>query len=246
MISVDVGKSVKTVRKYFDNLEFQKPLINVENKPINLIFDATYFGREYGYICFCDGEKIIYHQEIVTESVTVLEECLTKLREAGYRFKSFTLDGKRGFIPCLAKLFPKTPIQFCQFHQQAIIRRYITRNPQSDAGKNLKQLMLSMNTINPQSWINDFYNLEKLHQPFLLERNEKGGFLHSRLRSAFKSINNNLPFLFTYKNYPNLNIPNTTNHLESRFSHLKEKIKLHRGLSLHRKKKAISFLLQNS
>ena len=245
-VSNEIGKSVKTVRKYFDELEEKDSLLPAPKEAINLIFDATYFGREYGYMCFCDGEKIVYHQEIVSESVAMLEECLTKLREAGYRFKSFTLDGKPGFISCLAKLYPKIPIQFCHFHQQAIVRRYITQNPKSDSAKDLKYLMTKLTKSDPQSWINDFHALEKLHQNFLLERNENGGFLHSRLRSAFRSINNNIPFLFTYKNYPNLSILNTTNHLESRFSHLKEKIKLHRGLDIKRKKKAISFLLKNS
>ncbi|HOD78837.1 MAG TPA: hypothetical protein PKI10_11275, partial [Syntrophorhabdus sp.] len=39
----------------------------------------------------------------------------------------------------------------------------------------------------------------------------------------------NLPFLFTYKKYPDLNIPNTTNSLDGCFAYLKELVRVRRG-----------------
>jgi len=42
-----------------------------------------------------------------------------------------------GFINWVKKI----PIQMCLFHQKAIIRRYITDNPRSSFGKDLKQVM---------------------------------------------------------------------------------------------------------
>ena len=56
----------------------------------------------------------------MTESVIMLEECLSKLKQARYRFNSFTLDGKR----CLIQI---PLLSFCMFHQEAIVRHYITK-----------------------------------------------------------------------------------------------------------------------
>lgn len=214
--------------------------------PINLVLDATYFGREYGFFCFSDGKNIVYFKEIKNEGVKVFRECLNYLEsKLGYRFQSFVLDGKRGFINNIKKFYPNRPIQMCHFHQKAIIRRYITDKPQSKCGQELKELMLDLSEQEPQEFIDRFFYLKEKYQYFLMQRNDNNNFRHRAIRSAFASIDYHLEYLFTYKEHPNLNIPNTTNNLEGKFSHLKERIKIHRGLTRNRKKKAIEFLLKN-
>ena len=42
----------------------------------------------------------------------------------------------------------------------------------------------------------------------------KESFTHQKLVSAYRSLVTNLAYLFTYKNYKHLSIPNTTNALE--------------------------------
>jgi hypothetical protein len=50
--------------------------------------------------------------------------------------------------------------------------------------------------------------------------------------AAYKRLRRNLPYLFTYKNYPHSQIPNTTNSLDGGvFTQLKKLIKLHQGMS---------------
>ena len=39
------------------------------NQPINLLIDATFFGREFGFLVFHDCQKVIYLKEIKTESI---------------------------------------------------------------------------------------------------------------------------------------------------------------------------------
>jgi hypothetical protein len=70
-------------------------------------------------------------------------------------------------------------------------------------------------------------------------------YTHKRLRSAYRSLKTNLPYLFTYQKYPKLNIPNTTNSLEGSFAHLKEKVTIHRRLRINIKKKMIEQILVN-
>jgi hypothetical protein len=51
---------------------------------------------------------------------------------------------------------------------------------------------------------------------------------HSRLLSAYKSLKNNLPYLFTYKKFRKLDFPNTTNALDRGvFTYMKKLMKLH-------------------
>lgn len=106
--------------------------------------------------------------------------------------------------------------------------------------------MRSFGKEKPQTWIDDLFALQAKYKIFLVEKNEAGEYKHHRLRSAFRSLRTNLPFLFLYHEFPNAHIPRTTNGLEGRFAHLKEKIRIHRGLQLTRKKKAIEFILTNS
>lgn len=214
-------------------------------KPLNLLVDATFFGREYGFLCFHDTTRIIYFHEIKTENMADLRTGLFALRKAGFRIKSVTIDGKRGYIQNIRKVLGFVPIQMCIFHQKMIMRRYITDKPKSSCGKDLKALMERLCSMDHQEFIDRFYTLLAEYKGFLEERNYNGGYKHGKLRSACRSMQENLPLIFMYTDFPSLNIPPTTNHLEGAFSHLKEKIRIHRGLSENRKKNAIKFILRN-
>jgi len=193
--------------------------------------------------------KNIYYRKIKSEKIEHIKEDLIHLsNKLNYTFKSFTIDGRRGVIQMLKQTFPNIPIQMCQFHQQQIIRRYNTNNPKTDCGIELKELMQEMRDLDYADFEYKLLLLKAKYKNFLLERNENNGFSHQRLRSAFRSLKTNLPYLFTYKNkkYLNLNIPNTTNTCEGWFAHLKEKIKIHRGLNKKMKEKMILKLVENS
>ena len=60
----------------------------------------------------------------------------------------------------------------------------------------------------------------------------KEQFIHRKLVAAYRSLQKNLLHLFIYKNNSKLQIPNTTNALDSGvFSQLKKLVKLHQGIS---------------
>jgi len=74
----------------------------------------------------------------------------------------------------------------------------------------------------------------------------KEQYTHRRLMAAYKSLRRNLPYLFTYKNFPNHQMPNTTNSLDGGvFTQLKKLIKLHQGMSRSLKVKLIDDYLVN-
>lgn len=214
-------------------------------KPVNLLIDATFFGREYGYLCFHDTKRIIYFSEIKTETVADLVSGLLDIKQAGYRIASVTIDGRRGYYRNLRKILGNIPIQMCIFHQKAIVRRYITDKPKSACGMELKELMATLCHPDHQKFIDRFSALQEKYKYFLAERNLTGGYKHGRIKAAFRSIDDTMPYIFTYRDVRWANIPPTINHLEGAFSHLKEKISIHRGLSKQRKKNAIRFILKN-
>ena len=143
-IAHELAISIPTITKRFDVLDWQEGLLRPSpNHGVNLIIDATFFGRKYGFFCFHDTEKVIWFCEIKTEGVATLRKGIFALLEAGYRFKSITLDGMRGFVQALKKVCSGVPIQLCHFHQKSTIRRYLTDRPKTECGRDLRELMKS-------------------------------------------------------------------------------------------------------
>lgn len=212
---------------------------------INLLVDATFFGRDYGYLCFHDTRRVIWFREIKTEGVKHIRSGLRELQEAGIRIKSVTIDGRRGYYGVIRRMLGPVPIQMCLFHQKAIVRRYLTDRPKSPCGQELSALMKSLCDREHSDFIHAFYSLKERHRHFLEERNEHADYKHRAVRAAFTSLQDNLHSLFTCRDIPSLAIPPTINHLEGTFAHLKEKIKIHRGLRSQRKKRAIKFVLSS-
>lgn len=203
------------------------------------------------YVFRTNNNETIFIKDIITENLTVLEECLKHIEiNLNYKFQSFTIDGRKGVIQLLERLYPNIPIQLCQFHQIKTIKNYTTKNPKTNCGKELKELALSISKANEEEFQNNFKKLSERYEKFLKEKSsitlinnitgevfEEKGFKHPRLRSAFRSIKSNLPYLFIYKKleYKHLKIPNTTNACDGKFGRVKIKIKNHSGLRLKRK-----------
>ena len=64
------------------------------------------------------------------------------------------------------------------------------------------------------------------------------------MRAAYRSLNTNMPFLFTHKKYPELKMPNTTNSLDGFFGKTKTLLRVHRGLTQERRYKLIQEILE--
>ena len=72
----------------------------------------------------------------------------------------------------------------------------------------------------------------------------KSHYTHKRLRSAYRSLKNNLPWLFTWYDNIEMKIPNTTNAIDGQFANLKTKLRNHNGLSRSNKIKFIDGFLK--
>jgi hypothetical protein len=85
----------------------------------------------------------------------------------------------------------------------------------------------------------DFLNERALNQ-----NNNKSFYTHKRLRSAYRSLKSNLNWLYTWYDFIELKIPNTTNAIDGHFADLKNKLRNHNGLSIKRKIKFIDGFLK--
>ncbi len=203
--------------------------------------DTTYFGRKFGVMVFKDSitGTVLYKQYVKSETNQLYLFGIKKIASRGIKVQSIICDGRKG----LFQLFENVPIQYCNFHQVKTIRNYLTKKPKMQASKELWQLTLMLKCTDKESFTgglnewyvkwNDFLNEQKV------DENGKKRYVHKRLRSAYRSLKTNLPWLFTWYDNMDLAMPNTTNAIDGQFSDLKNKLRNHNGLSEARKKKFI-------
>ena len=244
-LSEQYGCSIKTIQRKIDlhrvNIPKKKP------RDIVVLMDTTYWGRNFGVMLFKDAytKENLLKYYVKTETNFLYIKGINELKSKGFNVLAIVCDGRRGLL----QSFGQTPVQMCQFHQVAIIRRYITKKPKLAASIELKELVAMMKMTDKESFeggLNDWYlKWEK----FLNERTRnpitgKSQYTHKRLRSAYRSLKTNLKWLFTWYDYIELQIPNTTNAIDGHFSDLKTKLRNHNGLSKERKCKFIDEFLK--
>jgi hypothetical protein len=191
-----------------------------------------------------DLKKNLYWTEITTETAAVYLEARQILEELGYTFEAMVLDGRKG----IREVFTDIPVQICHFHQLAAIKRYLTSRPKLEAGIELRAVALALPKLNENLLTQALDEWYTKWQEFLKERTytedrKHWQYTHRRIRAAYRSLKTNLPYLYTYQKYPHLKIPNTTNSLDGSFSHLKDLLRLHRGLKRQRRWRIIQEVL---
>ena len=209
--------------------------------------DTTYWGRNFGVMLFKDAitkENLLkYYVRHETNSYYV--QGINELKNKGFVISAIVCDGRKGLI----QSFGDIPVQMCQFHQCAIIRRYLTKRPRLLAAQELITVVDLMKQTDKESFTGALMEWFAKWENFLNERskNEQSGktfYTHKRLRSAYRSLKNNLPWLFTWYDNIDLKIPNTTNAIDGHFADLKNKLRNHNGLSVKRKMKFIDEFLK--
>ena len=241
-IAHEKKKDISTVRRNFDRLQFCRDFQRTSDNHINLVFDGVYFGRSLCYIVCRAENKTIYFREC-PETIENIGIMLDELESMGYEFRSFTIDGREGVKEYLKWRYPDVPLQHCLFHQKAAVRRYLTGRPKTECGKALLELVSRISVSDKYSFCLEYNALKTGYAGFLKERNVSGQFMHKRLRSAFRSLAQNLPDLFKWQDLPDLKIPTTTGSCEGYFSQIKRKVRTHPGLKIFRLKRLVLRLL---
>lgn len=223
------------------------PAYFVDPQRTPLVIDATFFSRTLGVLVFRSPtlKKNLGWYDIKSETVDMYELGVWELLGSEFEITGITVDGKPGVLKRFSEM--KMPVQMCHFHMLCIVTRYTTKRPRLPAARELRQLTKLLSKTDQESfehWLtewrtkwNDFLN-EKTWD----EEKKRWWFTYKRLRQAYRSLVRHLPYLFTYHHHPDM--PNTTNSLDGSFAHLKDKLRVHRGLRWHRKLKLIDELLR--
>ena len=218
--------------------------------PVVITLDATFFARTDGLlVARAEGKNILW-REIKTESIAKYEALLSDLVTAGMQFAGFIIDGRVGVKILLLKRFPDIPLQLCQFHQLQIVRRYLTSRPKLEAGKQLLKITYDMARCGLSRFTRKLFKWYRRWSVFLAEKTVGDGkqgwhYTHKKLRSAYRSLQGNLPYLFTYLSHTDIGMGKTTNSCDGSFAHLKQKVGIHRGLRRHRRQKMLNYFLEN-
>jgi hypothetical protein len=211
-----------------------------------LIPDTTFFGRTYGVCVFRSPQlkRNLWWTEVSKEIMATYYYGRKILEDKGWFFTAVVVDGRRG----MTTVFKDIPVQVCQFHQMKTVTKYITRRPETPAGQALRAIMLQLPQSNEKEFAKLLSDWKKDWNKILTDKTRILGtrwwyYTHKKVRSAYMSLERNLPYLFTYQKYPELNIPNTTNSLDGSFTHLKDKVNIHHGLRKDRRYKMIEEIL---
>lgn len=223
-----------------------------------LILDATFFGRkgsdsQWWLLVAIDGITwdTLASKHILQETKEDYNVLLYYLSRGGYPSPFFAvIDGRNGVGSTIQKYYHNLPVQICQAHKIATIDRYLLKYPRIESYKILKEITHGIVYTDKVTFLwqlGEFrkkydteFRKQELDMKTLKER-----YIHPRLRLAYNSLMRSIEELFVcldfiktlQTNHPHLKNPiiNTSNRIEWIFSHLKPKVKLHRGLSKERR-----------
>lgn len=204
--------------------------------------DATYWGRNWGVMLALDegSGKPLYMAFIAHEKVQDYVDAIRSIEERGYTIKGIVIDGMKR----LFSEFSSYKIQMCQYHMMQIVRRYLTRHPRLVAARELKVLVDNIANEDGAEFEDKYRHWKSKWEDTLDRRSTlksgKTQFTHKRLRSAMRSVDFYLPYLFTYQLPECDGMPNTNNKIEGAFTDLKKNLNNHSGMSKENRKRFIS------
>jgi hypothetical protein len=240
-LSRDSGLSIDTLQRTFYFYLEESPDVKIlKRERVHLRIDATYFKR-FCALCYQDHED--GYTQLVRfsdgEHFEEIREDLTNLIRLGVQIESITTDGRKSILKAIKKSLPDAIVQRCLVHIQRMCLLWLTRFPKHLAGIELRQLALQIMAIKTENdrlyWTRQFSAWHERHRVYLQEKtfNQSTGrywYTHKLLRRSYLTIKRALPNMFHYLTNPK--IPATTNGIEGFFSHLKNHLDLHRGLTL--------------
>lgn len=241
ILSRESRLSQATLQRIFYHFLEQAPKLKIiKRERVHLRIDATYFAQ-FCLVCyqddfdgytqllrFTDGE---HYEEI--------KEDLANLLKLGIQIESITTDGHKSILKAIKKSVPDAIVQRCLVHIQRMCLLWLTQYPKHQAGQELRKLVLLILKIKTENdriyWTRAFFQWHESHKNYLNEKtyNTETGrywYTHKLLRRSYINIKRALPNMFHYLSNPD--IPKTTNGIEGYFSHLKNHLDIHRGLTV--------------
>lgn len=249
----DSGMSQSSIQRLF-NFYLSRPPKNIVRSKLNvhLLIDGTYFTNGLCLILYYDNDLqfVQLYRTSNKEKYREIKEDLENLQRMGVAVYSVTCDGHKSILSSIGKVYPNAIIQRCVVHVKRQAGSWLGKFPKLSLSKELLQIIrpiTQLDTIEQvQEWLVHFYKWYQQNEAFINEQtlSEETGRMwhtHKNLRAACSHLINAIPHLFSYIN--DAEIPKTTNELEGYFTHLKEKLTLHKGLRFEKRKNFIKWYI---
>lgn len=224
-----------------------KAVVKLNKQGLVIVADTTFFSHANGLTVFRSPhlKKNVWWQATIHERAEIYLKGKNHLEQNGYAIKAVVLDGRMG----IRGVFAGIPTQMCHFHQKQIVKRRLTTRPKLEASRELKTITDTLPKTNEQTFTAELFAWNEKWKDFLKQKTTDLNtghwfYTHKKVRATYRSLKTNLPYLFTYQKYPELNIPNTTNSLDGFFNRLKSLVFVHRGLKPKRRMKIIVEILK--
>lgn len=163
-----------------------------------------------------------------------------RLKQQGLNPRFITMDGEISTIRAIKDVWPKIKIQRCLYHIQREALRWLRTYPKTQAGRDLKYLLMGLCSIKSkkekEQFIKQYKSCLKRYKHFI-KKLPNDSVASKDLKRTIVLLNNAIPDMFHY--LENKNVKHTTNALEGFHSRLKSDYQRHRGLS---EKHKISYL----
>lgn len=240
-ISQSSGYSERTLKRYFYKILPTCPTWQIQKREkVNLLIDGTYFANKVCLLLYRDNniKMTILYRLAQRESLRDLMEDLRAIRDVGIDVESVTCDGAANILKAVRNVFPEAIIQRCTFHIANEVCLRLTKKPKSEAAQELRELVGYLNKVSThveaQLWMQAFVDWRTKYNSFINQKttDEQSGrwwYTHKTLHQSASHIERALPNMFCY--LFSEKIPKTSNSIEAFFGHLKDHLRLHRGLS---------------
>ena len=249
----DSGMSQSSLQRLFNQYLSAPPKTLIRSKAnVHFLIDGTYFTNGLCLVLYYDND-IQYVQLFRTtnkEKYREIKEDLENLKALGVQVYSVTSDGHASILKAVKRVYPNAIIQRCVVHVKRQASSWLGQYPKLEVSKQLLHTIRQITRLDTMEdvndWLIEFNKWYGQHSVFINEQSmsEETGrmwYTHKNLHAACSHVINAIPHLFNYINDPE--IPKTTNELEGYFTHLKEKLTLHRGLRLEKKKNFIKWYI---
>jgi YHS domain-containing protein len=249
----DSGMSQSSLQRLFKQYLIKAPAYKIKSKKdVHLLIDGTYFSNGLCLILYYDNDiqYVQLFRETNQEKFKEIKEDLANLKKLGVDVYSVTCDGHKSIMKAVKQVYPNAIIQRCIVHIKRQIKSYLSAKPKLEEAKELLKISRQVTKLHSiedaNNWLVKFSNWYSINEDFinqvtLNEATKRWWFKHRNLHLACTHLINAIPYMFAYLN--DKEIPYSSNELEGYFTHLKEKVTLHRGLSFENKKNFIKWYI---
>lgn len=253
-IAKDSGYSERQLRRWFDDYLDTSPAWKVPRQgPVHMMVDGTWFGnKERCLIVYrnYDTRSTVYYRLAEGENRNEIEKDLATFKELGLNIVSFTTDGGDDIVRAIDCIYPKVVRQRCVVHIERECLTWLTQHPRTSAGVTLRRLVRKISDIQTNNdrlfWTKELNRWHNEYEEFLKEKsvNKDTGeetYLHDSVRRTYVHLRRAIPFMFEYIKHPD--VPSNTNSIESFFGHMKDNLRIHRGMSQEHQENFIKWYL---